>query len=150
MYDAPCIGINNYVRKIWWSSCAKYLLDHLFFYLNLKKLKFPVTLNFAMAIKKIYISMTIPECFGLNLAQPLFSHVQLNVSLSKVWNPVGLFILAPEGNKNEEYCLLWSVKLKKIHLYSKYSIFFKNHYIRYLIDSKRNWDSILNHHCKFH
>ena len=62
-----------------------------------ERLQFPVRLCFAMTKRTVKV-------IGLNLANPAFSYGQLYVGLSRVGNPEGFFILAPEGKtKNIEY-----------------------------------------------
>ncbi|XP_036361064.1 uncharacterized protein LOC118764397 [Octopus sinensis] len=58
---------------------------------DFKRYQFPIKLCFAMTINKSQGQSL--DIVGVNLSQPVFSHVQLYVACSRVGNPHNLFIL---------------------------------------------------------
>ena len=92
--SGKCAGMNCFIVRI---PMRPTVLPFEF-----QRLQFPVRLCFAMKINKS--QGQILKVVGLNLADPVFSHDQLYVGLSRVGNPDGLFILALEGKtKNIVY-----------------------------------------------
>ena len=83
-----------------------------------ERLQFPVRLYFAMTINKSQGKSL--KVVGLNLVDPDFSHGQLYVGLSRVGNPDGFFILAPEEKtKNIVYseALNWKCLFQQIRFW---------------------------------
>ncbi|XP_075233849.1 uncharacterized protein LOC142331701 [Lycorma delicatula] len=60
-----------------------------------KRMQFPVKVCFAMTINKSQGQSL--QVAGIDVIEDCFSHVQFYVVCSKISNPSGLFILAPQG-----------------------------------------------------
>ncbi|DAZ96573.1 TPA: hypothetical protein N0F65_011797, partial [Lagenidium giganteum] len=80
---------------------------------NVKKRQFPVRPAFAITISKSQ-GQTLSVA-GLYLPQPVFSHEQLYVGISRVLNPYGLKILSLDSQGNKK-CSMSNVVYQEILL----------------------------------